>query len=150
MRVVGLVQQPGALQPTRLCLDMLIVGTQAMVPHVIKLQKIGIAMRALVPLASMSSYVGLQVVTLAEALGALITLVRTFARMGAHVYGQIVGAMEALAASIAQIGLGTGVVPVNQIPFVRADSQTVDIRSLIPTYRSCTLRSVARGNALMQ
>lgn len=111
-----------------------------MVAHVIELQEVGIAMGALVPLARMPSYVGLQIVALAEALGALVTLVRAFARMGAHMYGQIVGTMETLAAGVAQIGLGASVVPVkanainqirrqsaNQLGLVRSGSLTARV-----------------------
>jgi len=89
---------------------MFIVGTEAMVAHVIKLQKVGIAMWTLVTLARVPSYVCLKIVALAKALGALITLIGTLARVCAHVDGEIIGTMKALATCVAQIRFGASVI----------------------------------------
>lgn len=111
--VIGLVQQAGALQPTSFGLNMLVVGTEAMVAHMVKLQEVSITVRTLIALSSVPSYVRFQVIALAETLVALIALVGTLACMGAHMYGQIVGAMEALAARVAQVGFCARVIAAN-------------------------------------
>lgn len=105
MCVIRLIQQSCALQTSGFRLNVLIVCAETMIAHVIQLQEIGITVWTFVPFPGVATYVRLQVVALAEALGALLALVRTFARVRAHVYGQIVGTMETLAAGIAQIGL---------------------------------------------
>jgi len=62
----------------------------------------------------MPTDVRLEVVALREALGALVALIGPLAGVRAHMDGQVVGPVEALAACVAQIRLGARVVTVEK------------------------------------
>lgn len=117
-----------------------------MIAHVVELQEVGITVWTLVPLSSVAPNVRFKIIALAEALRALLALIGTLARVGSHVYCQVVGSMEALAACIAQIGFGARMISMRRKTLDRQKCKVCWLR----TYRSCTLRSVARGNAFTQ